>query len=288
MIKKLKVRKLQEKIAYLLLRIPAIIIVFILAFILYNIISNGISIISWEFLTDIPRKRMTEGGIYPMIVGTIYLGIGAILIALPLGILSAIYLAEYAKKSWLIRIIDLAIINLAGVPSIVFGLFGYAFFVLYLDFGASIIAGCLTLAFMILPTIIKASEEALVSVPNSFREGALALGATKWQTIRHNVLPYAIPGIATGNILAVSRACGETAPILFTVAAYFLPSLPQSIFDQTMALSYHLYIMATQSINPKNTLPIQYGTALVLLLVVLGINLIAIIIRSYYRKKYRW
>jgi phosphate transport system permease protein len=221
-------------------------------------------------------------------VGTLCLVTGTIVVALPLGMAGAIYLTEYAKQNRFAQVVRMAIVTLAGIPSIVFGLFGLGLFVIFLKFGASILSGSLTLACMVLPIIIVASEEALKSVPQSFREGSLALGATKWQTIRKNVLPYSIPGMLTGSILAIGRAAGETAPILLTVAAFYLPKLPHSIFDQVMALPYHLYILATQLPDPDAALPMQYGTAFVLICLVLGLNLAAIILRSHFRKKYRW
>lgn len=263
-------------------------IVFVIAFIILKIAWNGLPTISWEFLTTMPKRSGAEGGILPAIVGTLSLVLGTIAVALPLGIATAIYLSEYAKAGRLTRTIRLAIVTLAGVPSIVFGLFGLGLFVIFLGFGASILAGCLTLACMILPTIIVASEEALRAVPQSFREGSLALGATKWQTIRKNVLPYSASGMLTGSILGIGRAAGETAPILLTVAAFYLPKLPKSVFDQVMALPYHLYILATQHPDIAKVKPMQYATALVLLALVLGVNLAAILLRIHIRKKYRW
>ncbi|MFH1447261.1 MAG: phosphate ABC transporter permease PstA [Candidatus Micrarchaeota archaeon] len=277
-----------QKIAFVLLGLCTAIVVGVLFVLLYDIVSKGIGVVDWEFITQNPKNRMTEGGIFPAIVGTIVLSLGSILIAFPIGALTAIYLTEYARPGKALVLINTGIMNLAGVPSIVFGLFGFAIFVLLFGFGTSIIAGSLTLALMILPVIIKTSQEALLNVPRSFREASLALGATKWQTVRSSVLPYAIPGILTGSILGVSRAAGETAPILFTVAAYFLPRVPGSMFDQTMALPYHLYILSTQSINVRATQPLQYGTALVLLGIVLALNLTAILLRFYFRRKYRW
>ena len=229
---------------------------------------------------------MREGGIFPAIVGTFYLVLGTTLFALPLGVFTAIYLTEYSGQNLLTRWIRLAIFNLAGVPSVVYGLFGLGLFVIFLKFGASILAGSLTLAIMILPVIITASEEALVAVPQSFREASLALGATQWQTIWKVVLPNALPGILTGAILGIGRAAGETAPILFTVAAFYLPRLPRSIFDQAMALPYHLYVIATQIPNIK--MEVKAGVALVLLALVLGMNLAAIIIRSRFRRRKKW
>jgi phosphate transport system permease protein len=263
-------------------------VVFFIAYILLNILIKGLPAISWEFLTADPQKSGAEGGILPAILGTFYLVIGTITVALPLGMFSAIYLTEYAKQTKFTQSIRMAIVTLAGVPSIVFGLFGLGLFVITLNFGSSILAGSLTLACMILPTIIVASEEALKSVPQYMREGSLALGATKWETIYKNVLPYALPGMLTGAILGIGRAAGETAPILLTAAAFFLPELPTSVFDQVMALPYHLYILATQHPDAQKILPMQYGTALVLLFLVIGLNLIAIFLRIRVRKKYKW
>ena len=278
--------KKTEKIAFFLLFLATMLIIVPVGLIVVIIIQKGIGAISWQFLTDVPRQGMRAGGIFPAIVGTVYLVVGAIIFALPVGLLSAIYLSEYAKDNCLTRIIKLAIVNLAGVPSVVYGLFGVAIFVVFFNFGTSILSGSLTLGIMILPVIITASREALESVPNSFREASLSLGASKWQTIRHIVLPNAIPGILTGTILGLGRAAGETAPILFTVAAFYLPQLPKSIFDQAMALPYHLYVISTQVPNVDEK--IRYGTALVLLFLVLFMNLIAIIIRYQFRKQKKW
>ncbi len=265
--------------------VAAIVVIPILLVIIYMII-NGIGAINWEFLSQPPRNGMTEGGIWPAILGTIFLTLGTAVAAIPLGIAAAIYLAEYAGDNWLTRAIRLAIVNLAGIPSIVYGLFGLGMFVLFLDFGTSILAGSLTLGLMTLPVIISTAEEAILAVPPEFRIVSLSLGATCWQTIRHQVLPHALPGIITGVILGLGRAAGETAPILFTVAAFYLPELPQSIFDQTMALPYHLYVISTQV--PGMPLSIQYGTALVLLLIVLSLTLVATVIRSVMRRRREW
>jgi phosphate transport system permease protein len=275
-----------QNIAFFFLFLATLLIVIPVGLIIVIIIQKGLPAINWQFLSDIPRQGMRAGGIFPAIIGTLYLVIGAIIFALPIGLLAAIYLSEYAKDNLLTRIIKLAIVNLAGVPSVVYGLFGLALFVVFLKFGASILAGSLTLGIMILPVIITTSREALESVPQSFREVSLSLGASKWQTIRHIVLPNAIPGILTGTILGLGRAAGETAPILFTVAAFYLPQLPKSIFDQAMALPYHLYVISTQVPNVDEK--IRYGTALVLLTLVLFVNLIAIIIRYKFRKKKKW
>jgi phosphate transport system permease protein len=283
----LKNRK-AETVIYWLMRGVTYSIVLVIAYIVFDILKNGLPAISWEFLSGYPRRSGSEGGIFPAIVGTFYLVTVTIIIALPLGMASAIYLSEYAKQDRYTRLIRLAIITLAGVPSIVFGLFGLGVFVLFLHFGASILAGSLTLASMILPTIIVSSEEALRAIPQSLREGSIALGATKWETIYKNVLPYSIPGMLTGSILGIGRAAGETAPILLTVAAFYLPRLPKSVFDQVMALPYHLYVLATQHPDMEKVRPLQYGTALVLIVLVLGISLAAILMRSHFRKKYRW
>jgi phosphate transport system permease protein len=228
---------------------------------------------------------MTRGGILPCIVGTLLLSLGAILAAFPIGVASAIYLNEYARPGLLLRLIRLGINNLAGVPSVIFGLFGLAFFVIYLKLGVSLLAGVLTLGAMSLPVIIGSSEEALKAVPDSYREASLGLGATKLQTIIRVVLPAALPGILTGGILGISRAAGETAPIMFTAAVFFTPRLPTSIFDEIMALPYHIYVLATAGTEIEKTRPLQYGTALVLIALVLGLNLLAIIIRSRLRRR---
>jgi phosphate transport system permease protein len=275
-----------QNIAFFFLLLATLLIVVPVGMIVVIIIQKGLPAINWQFLTDIPRQGMRAGGIFPAIVGTAYLVIGAILFALPIGLLAAIYLSEYSKDNILNRLIKLAIVNLAGVPSVVYGLFGLALFVIFFKFGASILSGSLTLGIMILPIIITSSREALESVPQSFREVSLSLGASKWQTIRHIVLPNAIPGILTGTILGLGRAAGETAPILFTVAAFYLPQLPKSVFDQAMALPYHLYVISTQVPNVDEKM--RYGTALVLLALVLFMNLVAIIIRYKFRKKKKW
>ena len=275
-----------QNIAFFFLLVATLLIVVPVGLIVVIIVQKGLPAINWKFLSDVPRHGMRAGGIFPAIIGTIYLVTGAIIFALPIGLLAAIYLSEYSKDNPLNRIIKLAIVNLAGVPSVVYGLFGLAFFVIFFKFGASILSGSLTLGIMILPIIITTSREALESVPQSFREVSLSLGASKWQTIRHIVLPNAIPGILTGTILGLGRAAGETAPILFTVAAFYLPQLPKSIFDQAMALPYHLYVISTQVPNVDEK--IRYGTAFVLLALVLFMNLVAIIIRYKFRKKKKW
>jgi len=241
---------------------------------------NGLSAITWTFLTEAPRESMTEGGIFPCIVGTVLLSVGSMLVAFPLGVAAAIYLNEYARPGRTLRFIRLGINNLAGVPSVVFGLFGLAFFVIFFGFGVSLLSGILTLAILVLPVIIGTSEEALRSVPNTYREASLGLGATKWQTIRLVVLPAAVPGMLTGAILGLSRAAGETAAIMFTASVFYTPDLPTSIFSPVMALPYHVYVLATAGTNIDKTRPLQYGTALVLIALVLGMNLAAIWLRA--------
>lgn len=275
-----------QKIGYAATAIISAVVIVPIFLVILFIVINGIQAISWEFLSQPPRNGMTEGGIMPAIFGTIILTVLAAIFVMPIGIGSAIYLAEYAGDNWLTRTIHLAIVNLAGIPSIVYGLFGLGAFVLFFRFGTSILAGSLTLALMTLPIIISTSEEAILSVPMEFRVVSYSLGATKWQTVRRQVLPNALPGIITGVILGLARVAGETAPILFTVAAFYLSELPKSIFDQTMALPYHLYVISTQV--PGMPLEIQYGTALVLLLFVLFFTLIAAVMRSIMRRRREW
>jgi phosphate transport system permease protein len=257
----------------------------IVAVVIY-ILSKGGSAISWEFITGFPHDGMRAGGILPAIVGTLYLTLGTALFSVPLGVAAAIYLAEYASDNRWTRLIRIAIINLAGIPSVVYGLFGLGLFVIFLKFGTSILAASLTLSIMTLPVIISTSEEALRAVPQAFRTVSISVGATRWQTIRRIVLKEALPGILTGVILGLERAAGETAPILFTGAAFFLPRLPNSPFDATMALPYHLFVISTQV--PEMPIQIQYGTALVLLVFVLGMNLTATVIRSRARARRQW
>ena len=280
-------RKLAQFAGFMLLRICLYVVLAVLFVFLYDIISKGGSVISWEFLSQAPRRGMTEGGIFPAIMGTFFVTLITAVLAIPLGMFAAIYLNEYASQTRLTRLIRLSIRNLSGVPSIVYGLFGVILFVNMLRFGTSILSAGLTLGLMTLPWTITASEEALKTIPNSYREGALALGATKWQAIRTNVLPYAVPGMLTGTVLGLARAAGETAPILFTGAAFFLPVLPRSLGDQFMALPYHLYIMSTQHHAIQQVRPIAYGTALVLIALVLGLNMTAVIIRYRLRRKWR-
>jgi phosphate transport system permease protein len=278
--------KTREKVAFFILGLITLIVILPIVAIIFYIIKNAIGAISWEFITQAPRHGMREGGIFPAIVGTVYLIVGTAVLSLPLGILAAIYLVEYAKDNFVTRIIKLAIVNLSGIPSIVYGLFGFALFVVFLKLGTSILSGSLTLAIMSLPVIITATKEALEAVPFSFREVSLSLGASKWQTIRYCVLPYAMPGILTGTVLSLSRAAGETAPILFTVAAFYLPRLPRSIFDQAMALPYHLYSITTQV--PNMPMSLSFATAFVLIALVFILNLITIILRGYFNKKKVW
>jgi phosphate transport system permease protein len=284
----MKYRYFKQGVFFGLVRLSAFVLAAALGGILLYIIVHGAGALSWDFITQPPRDAMTKGGIMPAIVGTFYLTVGAVLVGLPLGIISAIYLTEYAKQGLVIRVIRIGINCLAGVPSVVFGLFGLGLFVVYLKFGSSILAGSLTLGFLILPTIIGASEEALKSVPQTFREASLALGVSKWQTIWRIVLPAALPGILTGSILGLGRAAGETAPIMFTAAAFFTAKLPTSIFDEVMALPYHIYVLATAGTHIEETRPIQYGTVLVLILLVLGIDLVAILIRATIRRRKKW
>ncbi|MGC8874413.1 MAG: phosphate ABC transporter permease PstA, partial [Chloroflexia bacterium] len=275
-----------QRLGFAVLILASVVVVLPILFVVGTIIVRGAGAISWEFLTAMPREGMREGGILPAIVGTIALTLGTAIVAIPLSIGGAIYLAEYARDTLLTRLIRLAIINLAGIPSVVYGLFGLGLFVLFLGFGSSILAGALTLAIMTLPVMISAAEEALRSVPVEFRMVNASLGGTRWQGIRRIILPQALPGIITGVLLGLLRAAGETAPILFTVAAFYLPRLPRSPYDETMALPYHLYVISTQV--PGMPLEVQYGTALVLLVLVLSLNLTATLIRSYFRRKRPW
>jgi len=275
-----------QRVGFALLGLVSVIVVAPILAVIGVIVARGIGAINWEFITAMPREGMKAGGIFPAIVGTLVLTLGTAVVAIPLGVGGAVYLSEYARDTWLTRAIRLAIINLAGIPSVVYGLFGLGLFVLFLGFGTSILAGSLTLAIMTLPTIISAAEEALRAVPTEFRTVSASLGGTRWQGIRRIVLPQALPGIITGIILGLLRAAGETAPILFTVAAFYLASLPHSPFDQTMALPYHLYVISTQV--PGMPLRVQYGTALVLLVFVLSLNLVATLVRRYYRRRREW
>lgn len=282
----MKLKKFRGIIGFSLIRLSAIVVILILGVIVFDIAMKGFRAINWTFLFDFPREGMTEGGIFPAIIGTIFVTVITTLFSIPLGVSAAIYLSEYAVEGKLTRLVRAAIRNLAGIPSIVYGLFGVTIFVQGLKFGTSVLSSGLTLGLLTLPFIIATSEEALKAVPQSYREGSLALGATKWQTIRSNVLPYAFPGILTSSILGLSRAIGETAPILFTGVAFFLPRLPGSVFDQFMALPYHIYILSTQHHAIEQVRPLAYGTTLVLIAIVFILNLVAIILRYRFRKKY--
>lgn len=271
--------------AFLLFRVLGGLVVALLIWILGFIVVQGAGVISWEFLTTAPTDGMTGGGIFPAIVGTLCLVVGSLVISFPLGVMAGIYTQEYAKKGKLVQFIRLMTNNLSGIPSIVMGLFGMTLFVNTLGFGDSILAGSLTLSLLVLPIIIRTTEEALLSVPYAFRVGSYALGANKLQTIRRVVLPQAMPNIMTGLVLSVGRVSGETAPILFTVAAYFLPKLPESILDPVMALPYHLYVLVTSGTDLEATRPMAYGTALVLIVLVLIVNLLAHWVRTRLGRK---
>jgi phosphate transport system permease protein len=278
--------KTREKIAFVILGLFTLLVVAPIVLTILYVVSNGIGTVTWEFITQAPRNGMKQGGIFPAIIGTVILILGSMFFSLPLGILSAIYLVEYAKDNFFTRLMKLSVVNLSGIPSIVYGLFGFTLFVVFLKFGTSILAGSLTLAIMSLPVIVTTTKEALEAVPASYREISLSLGATRWQTVRYCVLPYAVPGILTGTVLSLSRAAGETAPILFTVAAFYLPRLPHTMFDQVMALPYHLYVIATQV--PNMPMSLSFATAFVLIALVFLMNLVSIVLRAHYRKKKQW
>jgi phosphate transport system permease protein len=274
-----------EKTMYTLFRIMTFFILIFLAFIVIYIIYKGYSALSWGFITEMPRNEMTQGGILPAILGTFYLMVGSALVSIPIGIITAIYLTEYSGNPKLVKAIRLGVNNLAGVPSVVFGLFGLSLFVVFLKFGTSILAGSLTLGVLNLPVIIRSSEEALMTVPQTYREASLSLGATRLQTIFRIVIPNALPGILTGIMLSLGRAAGETAPIMFTAATYYAPELPHSIFSEVMALPYHIYVMATAGTYIQETRNIQYGTAIVLIALVLLLNSVGLILRYRFRKR---
>ena len=278
-------RRLLQRVTFMSFRLAAAINGLALLVVVTFLVYHGWRAISWTFLSQPPINSMTQGGIFPCIVGTFCLSFGAMLVAFPLGVASAIYLHEYARPGPIMRVIRLGINNLAGVPSVVFGLFGLAFFVTWCKFGVSILSGALTLAALILPVIIGTAEEALRSVPATYREASLGLGATKWQTIQRVVLPAALPGMLTGAILGISRAAGETAAIMFTAAVFFSPRLPSSVFDQVMALPYHIYVLATAGTQIEVTRPLQYGSALVLIALVLGMNVLAIAYRAKLQRR---
>jgi phosphate transport system permease protein len=279
-----KKNRIIEVLGFFSLRVCVYLVLAALLIFLYDIGSKGGGSLSWEFLSKAPRRGMTEGGIFPALFGTFLVTLVTAVLAVPMGMFAAIYLNEYAKQNRITRLIRLSIRNLSGVPSIVYGLFGVILFVNIMHFGTSILSAGLTLGLLTLPWTITASEEALKTIPNSYREGSLALGATKWQAIRTNVLPYALPGMLTGTVLGLARAAGETAPIMFTGAAFFLPILPKGLGDQFMALPYHLYIMATQHHAISQVRPLAYGTALVLILLILLMNLSVVIVRYRLRR----
>ncbi len=281
-------RSARQDAAFWVLKWITIIILDIFALMLLHLLISGMAAIDLEFLTSPPGQNMSQGGIFPAIIGTLYLTIGAMLIALPLGVSAAIYLSEYATRGRVLRLVRLGISNLAGVPSIVFGLFGLALFCIFFGFGTSLLAGSLTLGLLILPTVIEASEEALRQVPSHIREASYSVGATRWQTIRSVVLPAALPGILSGSLMGLCRAAGETAPIMFTAATFFTLQTPGSLSDEVMALPYHVYVLATSGTHIEATRPLQYGTVLVLTSLVLGLSLVAIAIRSRFRKAQKW
>jgi len=278
-------KQIKQNLGFLLLFICILTTIFFLGIILYFIVVRGIGALSWEFLTQVPRKAMTAGGVAPAIVGTFYLTLGAMIFSIPLGLACAVYLSEYSTKSFIVNIIRISINNLAGVPSVVFGLFGLAIFVKFFGFGVSILSGSLTLGIMVLPSIISAAQEALMAVPQSYREASLALGATLWETIRRVVLPSALPGILTGVILSIGRVAGETAPILFTAATFYTRGYPDSIFSEVMALPYHIYALMTEGVHPEEQTSIAYGCALILLILVLTMSVLAIILRQRQRSQ---
>lgn len=273
-----------EKTTFILIRFLSFMVISFLVFMLVYIFKKGFSALSWEFISAAPKNEMTQGGIFPAIIGTIYLILGSSLISIPIGIITAIYLSEYAKSQTIVKIIRMGINNLSGVPSVVFGLFGLSLFVIFFDFGSSILAGSLTLGILNLPVIIRSTEEALQTVPHTYREASLSLGANMWQTIYKIILPNALPGILTGIMLSLGRAAGETAPIMFTAAAFYTPDLPTSIFHEVMALPYHIYVMATAGTHIQETRHLQYGTAIILILLVLIFNMTGLILRYKFRK----
>jgi phosphate transport system permease protein len=281
-------RRSKERLYFMVFRASAALVVLSLFTIVAYIVIGGWSVISWDFLTTPPKGANTAGGISTPLIGTLYLMAIVFTFAIPIGILSAVYLVEYQKSSQVRSVWRIIVANLAGVPSIVYGLLGLGLFVYFLNFGSSLLAAGLTLGVLVLPIVISASREAVQAIPQSVREASLALGATKWQTVRHHVLPYSAPGILTGVILSLSRAAGETAPILLTGAAFYMASTPDSLFSQFMALPYYIYAVATQTMSGMSGSPTVYGAALVLLALVMGMNIVAIVVRKKYREKYRW
>lgn len=273
-----------QALGFFIIRTGTFTVIAFLMLMLGYIFYQGISAISFEFITGMPRNEMTGGGIFPAIAGTLYLMLGSSLISIPVGIITAIYLTEYAKNRRVVKIIRLGINNLAGVPSVVFGLFGLSLFVIFMGFGTSILAGSLTLGLLNLTVIIRSTEESLQVVPVTYREASLSLGATKWQTIYRVILPDALPGILTGIMLSLGRAAGETAPIMFTAAAFYTPDLPASVFSEVMALPYHIYVMATAGTHIQATRHLQYGTAIVLISLVLALNMAGLVLRYRFRK----
>ncbi|MBU4331012.1 MAG: phosphate ABC transporter permease PstA [Acidobacteriota bacterium] len=278
-------KKLTQNLGFGSLFLCIFIAIFFLGVLIYFIASRGLGIISWEFLTTVPKDQMTAGGVLPAIVGTLYLVLGSVIFALPLGVACAIYLTEYSPKGFIVNIIRMSINNLAGVPSVVFGLFGYGIFVNAFGFGVSALSGSLTLGILVLPQIISAAQEALIAVPQSFREASLAVGATHWQTIKKITIPTALPGILTGVILSIGRVAGETAPILFTAATFYTRGVPKSFLSEVMALPYHIYALMTEGTHPKEQTEIAYGCAVILLALVLSLSAAAIVIRQRQRRK---
>jgi phosphate transport system permease protein len=278
--------KIIQNIGFFILFLCILATIFFLGSIIYFVFSRGISVINWEFLTQAPREAMTKGGVAPAIIGTLYLTLGAVIFAVPLGLACALYLCEYSPKSYVVNIIRMSINNLAGVPSVVFGLFGLAVFVKFFGFGVSILSGSLTLGIMILPQIISTSQEAFIAVPQSYREASLALGASHWQTLKRIVIPASLPGILTGVILSVGRAAGETAPILFTAATFYTKGYPNSVFSEVMALPYHIYALMTEGTHPEAQTKIAYGCALILIVLILLISALAIFMRQKQRSNY--
>lgn len=282
-----KRKTITQSIAFWIFRLMTGAVVAILVWIIGFLVVQGIGVISWDFLTEFPTDGMTGGGIFPAIVGTLCLVVGSMIFAVPIGVMSAIYINEYAPNNFVVKFIRIMTNNLSSIPSIVFGLFGMALFVNTLDFGDSILAGSLTLGLLVLPVVIRTTEESLKAIPDTYRQASYALGASKLTTIGKIVLPMAMPNVVTGLILSIGRVSGETAPILFTCAAYFLPKLPTSIFDQVMALPYHLYVLATSGTDIEAARPVAYGTALVLILIVLAVNLLSGLLRNYFNRKLR-
>jgi phosphate transport system permease protein len=281
----MKTDRFIQSMVFAVIRILSFTVIIFLLFMLGYIVKMGYSALSWEFISSFPEDGMTRGGIFPALLGTLYLILGSSLVSVPVGIITAIYLTEYAQNEKIVRVIRLGVSNLAGVPSVVFGLFGLSLFVIFLGFGTSILAGSLTLGILNLPIIIRSTEEALMTVPKTFREASLALGATRWQTVSQIVLPGALPGILTGVMLSFGRAAGETAPIMFTAAAFFTPDLPKSIFNEVMALPYHIYVLATAGTHIQETRPLQYGTAIILIVLVFLLNMTGLVLRHRFRKK---